>query len=157
MTVLDDILDGVRGDLAVRPARTNLDDLKAIAATAADADRRGAVLRGPGVSGHRRGRQALGPAGRLAAISDPAALAEYGPAALHLSVLTEERRFGGSLADLVAVAGPSTSRAAKDFIVAATSCGRPRRTAPTSPAHRRRPRAEALGLSLVERARNRSA
>ena len=33
MTVLDDILDGVREDLAVRQARTSLDDLKALAAT----------------------------------------------------------------------------------------------------------------------------
>ena len=58
--------------------------------------------------------------GRLAAIEDPAALAaeyEAGGAAV-ISVLTEGRRFGGSLADLAAVrAAVEIPVLCKDFIV----------------------------------------
>ena len=73
MTVLDDILDGVREDLAVRQARTSLDDLKALAAsrpTPIDAE---AVLRGPGVSVIAEVKRSSPSKGALAEIPDPAA------------------------------------------------------------------------------------
>jgi len=120
MTVLDDILDGVREDLAVRQARTSLDDLKALAAsrpTPIDAE---AVLRGPGVSVIAEVKRSSPSKGALATIADPAALAgEYEAGGAHIiSVLTEQRRFGGSLADLVAVReAVDIPVLRKDFIV----------------------------------------
>ena len=110
MTVLDDILVGVRADLAERQARTSLDDLKALARRAPSA--RGAIeaLRptgddGGGVTVIAEVKRSSPSRGALAAIEDPAALAreyEAGGASV-ISVLTEQRRFGGSLDDLRAV------------------------------------------------------
>ena len=120
MTVLDDILDGVRADLAERQASTSLDDLKAMAAarpTALDAE---AVLRGDGVSVIAEVKRSSPSKGALAAIADPAALArDYQAGGAHIiSVLTEQRRFGGSLADLAAVrAAVEIPVLRKDFIV----------------------------------------
>lgn len=69
---------------------------------------------------HLRGQALVPSKGALAAIADPAALAadyEAGGASV-ISVLTEERRFGGSLADLEAVrAKVDTPILRKDFIV----------------------------------------
>lgn len=69
---------------------------------------------------HLRGQALVPLQGALAAIADPAALAadyEAGGASV-ISVLTEERRFGGSLADLEAVrAKVDTPILRKDFIV----------------------------------------
>lgn len=105
MTVLDEILAGVREDLAARQAVTSLDDLKERASRVAPAQDAIAVLKRPGVSVIAEVKRRSPSAGLLAEIDDPAALAEAYAAggACVVSVLTEERRFGGSLADLDAV------------------------------------------------------
>ncbi|WP_435173185.1 indole-3-glycerol phosphate synthase TrpC [Actinacidiphila sp. bgisy145] len=122
MSVLDEIIDGVRADLAERQARVSLDDLKERAAKARDARDGVAVLRGEGVKVVCEVKRSSPSKGALAAIADPAALAadyEAGGAAA-ISVLTEQRRFGGSLADLEAVrAKVDTAVLRKDFIVTA--------------------------------------
>ena len=122
MSVLDDILVGVREDLAARQSRTSLDELKDRAAAQPPALDAEAVLRGPGVSVIAEVKRRSPSKGALAAIADPAALAqdyEAGGAAV-ISVLTEQRRFGGSLADLDAVrARVSVPLLRKDFVVSA--------------------------------------
>lgn len=123
MSVLDEILDGVRADLAERQAATPLERLKE---QAADLPRRpvdvAAALRGPGVRVIAEVKRASPSKGALAAIADPASLArDYaaGGASL-ISVLTERRRFAGSLADLAAVrAAVDTPLLRKDFVVSA--------------------------------------
>ena len=94
-----------------------------------------AALRGPGVAVIAEVKRSSPSKGALAAIADPAALAadyEAGGASV-ISVLTEQRRFGGSLADLDAVRARSTCRCcARTSSSPATSCGRRARTAPTS-------------------------
>lgn len=120
MTVLDDIIEGVREDLAVRQAELPLDELRAIALAAAPA--REVLSRfGSGAFGVIAEVKRKSPSkGALAEIADPAALArayaEGGAAAI--SVLTEQRRFNGSLADFDAVrAAVATPLLRKDFIV----------------------------------------
>jgi indole-3-glycerol phosphate synthase len=105
MTVLDDIIDGVREDLAERQSRVPLDELKARAAARPAALDAEAVLRGEGVSVIAEVKRSSPSKGALAAIADPAALAaDYQAGGAHcISVLTEQRRFGGSLDDLAAV------------------------------------------------------
>jgi indole-3-glycerol phosphate synthase len=105
MTVLDDIIDGVREDLAERQSRVPLDKLKARAAARPAALDAEAVLRGEGVSVIAEVKRSSPSKGALAAIADPAALAaDYQAGGAHcISVLTEQRRFGGSLDDLAAV------------------------------------------------------
>jgi indole-3-glycerol phosphate synthase len=101
-TVLDAILAGVREDLAVRQAQTSLDELKAIARRQPEALDGAAVLRQPGVAVIAEVKRSSPSKGALAPITDPAGLAadyEAGGASV-ISVLTEQRRFGGSLADL---------------------------------------------------------
>ncbi|MBO2449777.1 indole-3-glycerol phosphate synthase TrpC [Actinomadura barringtoniae] len=120
MTVLDEIIDGVRADLAERQQKVSLDDLKAKAEQApAPRDALGA-LRGQGVSVIAEVKRSSPSKGALAAIADPASLArdyEAGGAKV-ISVLTERRRFGGSLEDLAAVrANVDISILRKDFIV----------------------------------------
>ena len=121
MTVLDEIVAGVREDLARREARTSLDALKEMA------QRRPSALDGPSrlrladaVTIIAEVKRSSPSRGQLAAIDDPAALAgeyEHGGAAA-ISVLTEERRFHGSLADLDAVrARVDVPVLRKDFIV----------------------------------------
>jgi indole-3-glycerol phosphate synthase len=121
VTVLDDILAGVREDLAERQARTPLAELQALA------DRRPtprpalAVLRdGETVKVVAEVKRSSPSKGALAAIADPAGLAadyESGGASI-ISVLTERRRFGGSLADLAAVrAAVDIPVLRKDFVV----------------------------------------
>jgi indole-3-glycerol phosphate synthase len=104
-TVLDDIVAGVREDLAdargVVP-RSRIEQLAAEAAPALDAE---SALRRPGLSLIAEVKRASPSKGALAAIADPAALAadyEAGGATA-VSVLTERRRFNGSLDDLDAV------------------------------------------------------
>lgn len=120
MSVLDEIIDGVRADLAERQARVSLDELKERAARAPQAKDGVAALRGEGVTVICEVKRSSPSKGALAAIADPAALAadyEAGGASV-ISVLTEERRFGGSLADLEAVrAKVDTPILRKDFIV----------------------------------------
>ena len=78
------------------------------------------MLRGDGVSVIAEVKRSSPSKGALAAIADPAALAadyEAGGAAV-ISVLTEKRRFGGSLDDLVAVRrAVDVPVLRKDFIV----------------------------------------
>ena len=119
MTVLDDILDGVRADLLERQAHTSLDQLKAMAAARPATRDAEAVLRGDGVSVIAEVKRSSPSKGALAAIADPAALAlDYEAGGAHIiSVLTEQRRFGGSLADLAAVrAAVDVPVLRKDFI-----------------------------------------
>ena len=102
MTVLDDILAGVREDLAERQARVSLDDLKQEAQRKPDAKDPMPVFRGDGIAIIAEVKRSSPSKGELAEITDPAALAgedEEGGAAA-ISVLTEQRRFNGSLDDL---------------------------------------------------------
>ncbi|MEP7088608.1 MAG: indole-3-glycerol phosphate synthase TrpC [Nocardioidaceae bacterium] len=120
MSVLDEIIDGVRIDLAEREERLPLEALKEAARRAPDALDPMPVFRSPGVSVIAEVKRSSPSEGALAAITDPAALAvnyERGGAAT-ISVLTERRRFGGSLEDLRAVrAAVSVPVLRKDFIV----------------------------------------
>lgn len=105
MTVLDDIIAGVAEDLAVRKAAVSLDDLKERARKQAPALDPMPRFRADGVSVIAEVKRSSPSKGALANIKDPAALAlDYqAGGATAISVLTEERRFKGSLADLRAV------------------------------------------------------
>ena len=105
MSVLDEILDGVRADLADRQQHVSLDQLKEMARRAPSPRDAMAALKAEGVSIIAEVKRASPSRGQMATIADPAALAsdyEAGGAKV-ISVLTESRRFGGSLADLGAV------------------------------------------------------
>src|SRR3954453_3869934 len=120
MSVLDDILVGVREDLAERQDRVPLDVVKQRAARAMPALDAHARLAQPGVSVIAEVKRSSPSAGEIAAISDPAALAhEYeSGGAIAISVLTEQRRFNGSVDDLVAVRGAvDVPVLRKDFVV----------------------------------------
>lgn len=120
MTVLDDIVAGVREDLAVRQNEVSLEQLQQRAAHVPDPIDALSMLRVPQVSVIAEVKRSSPSKGALAAIADPAGLAadyEAGGATA-ISVLTEGRRFGGSLADLVAVRGAvDIPVLRKDFIV----------------------------------------
>lgn len=120
VTVLDDIVEGVRSDVADRMATVSLEELKARASTVPAARDFQAVLRGDDVCVIAEVKRSSPSKGALAEIADPAALArEYEAGGAHcISVLTEQRRFGGSLADLAAVrAAVDIPVLRKDFIV----------------------------------------
>lgn len=118
--VLDEILVGVRADLAERQAQTPLDEVKAKALAQPSAQDGVRALRGDGVAVIAEVKRSSPSKGALAAIADPAALAgdyEEGGASV-ISVLTERRRFGGSLQDLREVrAKVDVPLLRKDFIV----------------------------------------
>lgn len=119
-TVLDSILEGVLADVATREAQVSMAEVKA-AAEAAPAPRDVmAALRKPGIGVIAEVKRASPSRGQLAPIADPAELArayESGGARV-ISVLTEERRFNGSLADLDAVrAAVNIPVLRKDFII----------------------------------------
>lgn len=120
MTVLEDIVAGVRQDVAARQANTSLDDLKARARQQASAKPILDHLAADVVHVIAEVKRASPSKGPLAPIPDPGALAaqyEAGGASV-VSVLTEERRFHGSLADLDAVrAAVDIPVLRKDFIV----------------------------------------
>ncbi len=120
MSVLDDILDGVRADLVARQQETPLERLKELATRAASPRDVMAAFAGPEVSVIAEVKRASPSKGALAAIADPASLAvdyEAGGAAI-ISVLTERRKFGGSVADLAAVRDAvAVPVLRKDFIV----------------------------------------
>ena len=121
MSVLDDIVDGVRRDLADREAAVPLVDLRAALADADPPRDPMPRLRAPGSSVIAEVKRRSPSKGDLAEITDPAALAvEYAAGgAAAISVLTEQRRFGGSLDDLRAVrAAVDVPVLRKDFIVA---------------------------------------
>lgn len=107
MDVLDEILVGVREDLADRLTRTPLDALRERAAARPPTDDRSALRGDGGVRLIAEVKRSSPSAGQLAEVSDPAALAtayEAGGAAA-VRVLTERRRFHGSLEDLAQVRG----------------------------------------------------
>jgi indole-3-glycerol phosphate synthase len=122
-TVLDEILVGVRADLAEREALLSWREVSAAAEAAhtvfppRDAMK---ALSQPGASLIAEVKRRSPSKGALASITDPAALAEAYAAggASVISVLTEQHRFGGSLADLDAVrARVDVPLLRKDFVV----------------------------------------
>jgi indole-3-glycerol phosphate synthase len=120
VSVLDEILDGVRADLAVRQQQVPLDRLKEMAARAPSPVDAMAALKGQDVAVIAEVKRASPSKGALAAIVSPAALAgdyEAGGARV-ISVLTEPRRFSGSLEDLAAVReAVAVPLLRKDFVV----------------------------------------
>ncbi len=120
MSVLDDIVAGVREDLSRRRAATSEAELRARILEVPPARDPVPAFRRPGSSVIAEVKRRSPSKGDLAAIPDPAALAtayQRGGAAA-ISVLTEERRFGGSLADLDAVrAAVEIPVLRKDFVV----------------------------------------
>ena len=120
MSVLDDLLVGVREDLAQRQAGIPLEDVQERARAQPPALDGMAALQQPGTAVIAEVKRSSPSKGALAAIADPATLAEDYEAggASVISVLTEGRRFGGSLADLEAVrARVSVPLLRKDFVV----------------------------------------
>jgi indole-3-glycerol phosphate synthase len=119
-TVLESIIDGVRIDLAARTAALPFEELAAQAAQVAPALDATAALRQPGVGVIAEVKRRSPSRGALAEIGEPADLAGAYAAggARVISVLTEQRRFGGSLADLDAVrARVPVPVLRKDFVV----------------------------------------
>jgi len=120
VSVLDDILDGVRADLATRQQETPLERLKETASRAPSPRDVLAAFAGSEIAVIAEVKRASPSKGAMAAIADPAALAvdyEAGGARV-ISVLTEKRRFGGSLADLAAVReAVQVPVLRKDFVV----------------------------------------
>ena len=120
MSVLDDIVAGVRDDLEQRRTATSLADLRAALADVDPPRNPMPAFRAPGSSVIAEVKRRSPSKGDLADIPDPAdlagAYARGGAAAI--SVLTEQRRFGGSLDDLRAVrAAVDVPLLRKDFIV----------------------------------------
>ncbi|MFH5822743.1 indole-3-glycerol phosphate synthase TrpC [Georgenia sp. AZ-5] len=122
MTVLEEIVAGVREDLAEREAQRPLDVLKEMAQRRPSAKDAEAALRGEheAVTIISEVKRSSPSKGALADVADPAGLAaeyEAGGASV-ISVLTERRRFGGSLEDLTAVrAAVDVPVLRKDFVV----------------------------------------
>lgn len=120
MSVLDDIVAGVRLDLAEREAAVPLAEVRAALADVDPPRDPMPALRGAGASVIAEVKRRSPSKGALAEIPDPAVLAgEYAAGgAAAISVLTEQRRFGGSLEDLRAVRrAVDTPLLRKDFIV----------------------------------------
>src|SRR6478609_566232 len=119
-SVLDSIVAGVRADLAAREALVDFAEIKRRSAKARPARDVMSALRAPGIGVIAEVKRRSPSKGDLAAIPDPAELAvAYAEGGARvISVLTEERRFGGSLADLAAVrARVDVPILRKDFIV----------------------------------------
>lgn len=122
MGALDDIIAGVREDLALRQEQVPLHRLKERVQHVDPALDPMPVFRGPGVSVIAEVKRSSPSKGPLAEIGDPAWLAgEYAAGgAAAISVLTEARRFSGSLDDLVRVRlAVDVPVLRKDFIVTA--------------------------------------
>ena len=118
MSVLDSIIEGVREDLAKR--RRPLGELHEQMSQAPAPLDAHAVLKGDQIKVIAEVKRASPSKGALSAIGDPAALAEQyeNAGASVISVLTEERRFKGSLADLTSVRDRvSIPILRKDFMV----------------------------------------
>ncbi len=120
MNVLEELIVGVRADVAEREAARPLDQIKQDARRCTAARDALSILSARGVGVIAEVKRASPSRGHLAAIPDPAALArdyEAGGARV-ISVVTEGRRFGGSLADFDAVrAAVDVPLLCKDFIV----------------------------------------
>lgn len=121
VTVLEEIIRGVREDLATRQESVSLDQLKRRAEAQPSAKNAVDVLRqDDAVTVIAEVKRSSPSKGAMAEIADPAGLAadyEDGGASA-ISVLTEPRRFGGSLADLADVrARVDVPLLRKDFVV----------------------------------------
>jgi indole-3-glycerol phosphate synthase len=120
MSVLDDIVAGVRTDLAARESVTGLADLRAALADVDPPRDPMPHFRAAGSSVIAEVKRRSPSKGALAEITDPASLAvQYAAGGARvISVLTEGRRFGGSHADLAAVrAAVDVPVLCKDFVV----------------------------------------
>jgi indole-3-glycerol phosphate synthase len=120
-TVLDDIVAGVREDLAPRMAAVPEAEIeRRAAAVPPPLDAEAALRSQPGIAVIAEVKRSSPSKGALAEIADPAALAaayaEGGATAI--SVLTEPRRFSGTLDDLAAVRRRvAVPLLRKDFVV----------------------------------------
>ncbi len=120
MSVLDSIVEGVQADVAAREQVTDFATIKAAALAAPPARDVVAALQAPGIAVIAEVKRASPSRGALADIAEPAELArQYADGGARvISVLTEQRRFGGSLADLDAVrAAVDIPVLRKDFVV----------------------------------------
>jgi len=119
-TVLNSIIEGVRIDLDVRKQSTSLAELQERLSHRASALPAASILQGRQFSVIAEVKRASPSKGHLADIPEPAQLAgsyELGGAQV-ISVLTEQRRFSGTLADLDAVrANVTIPVLRKDFMV----------------------------------------
>lgn len=120
MNVLQELIVGVRADVAEREARLPMDRVKRMAADGPAPRDALSALSAPGVGVIAEVKRASPSRGRLADIADPAALArDYAAGGAQvISVVTEGRRFGGSLDDLDAVrAAVDVPLLRKDFVL----------------------------------------
>lgn len=120
VSVLEEIVAGVRADLAEREKVLPFDELKRLAAQASAPRDAKSALRESSIGVIAEVKRSSPSKGLLAEIADPASLAkDYEDAGARvISVLTEGRRFGGSLADLDAVrAAVDIPVLRKDFVV----------------------------------------
>ncbi|TCP47946.1 indole-3-glycerol phosphate synthase [Tamaricihabitans halophyticus] len=120
MSVLESIIAGVRADLETRQAALPFEELKERAASVAAPKDVISALRSSAIGVIAEVKRSSPSKGVLAEIPDPATLAaDYADAGARvISVLTEQRRFGGSLDDLAAVrAAVDIPVLRKDFIV----------------------------------------
>jgi indole-3-glycerol phosphate synthase len=120
-SILESIVDGVRADMAEREALVDFAEIKKRSLAApSPKDAVAALHEPPVVAVIAEVKRASPSKGPLATIPDPAELAaEYAAGGARIiSVLTEQRRFKGSLADLAAVrAAVDVPILRKDFIV----------------------------------------
>jgi indole-3-glycerol phosphate synthase len=120
MSVLDEIVAGVREDLATRQAHTSLDQLKELSQNRSKTIDPLPIFQQDGVAVIAEVKRSSPSKGKLADIKEPAELAKaYEAGGAHcISVLTEERRFSGSLEDLIQVRkAVDLPILRKDFIV----------------------------------------
>lgn len=121
-TVLDDIIVGVREDLEQRRRTVGSAELESLVRERGPALDAAASLRGDGstlglIAEVKRASPSKGALARIPAPAELAAIYEAGGAGA-ISVLTEQRRFHGSLADLDAVrARVDVPLLRKDFVV----------------------------------------
>ncbi|GAA3776065.1 indole-3-glycerol phosphate synthase TrpC [Plantactinospora mayteni] len=118
--MLDEILAGVREDVARRQEEVPLEQIRQLAAAATPPRDAYAALRRPGVGVIAEVKRSSPSKGQLAEIADPADLAgDYAAGGARcISVLTEGRWFGGSLEDLAAVrTAVDIPVLRKDFVV----------------------------------------
>lgn len=120
MTVLDEIIEGVRADMAERAERVSIADLEKMIERAPQPRSPLAAFRSSELSVISEVKRSSPSKGALADIPEPAVLAsayEAGGASA-ISVLTEKHKFNGSLADLDAVrAAVNIPVLRKDFVV----------------------------------------
>lgn len=119
-SVLDEILAAVRDDVAARAEAVPLEEVRDRAAAAPPPLDGFAALRAPGVGVIAEVKRSSPSKGQLAEIPDPAELArQYADGGARcVSVLTEQRFFGGSIADLVTVReAVDVPLLRKDFVI----------------------------------------